>query len=411
MQRGYALIARTLALSVIAVVVAAVPAFATPAASTGTTASASSTSSANATDIAIPSGQTQAFQDALKARQAKLEALKAQLVELDTEAEIAGEAYNQAKDRLDTLRSQVASSQADLAAAKQAYEVQANLLAGRAREMYQEGSSATAVEVVLGSTSIPDFFKRLEFLGVIGEADANLALELANQRDTIAKNAEDLEYQRQQAEALEFDLAARKREIELRIADRQAMLASTEQDLVTSLNSQLAQRQKDEAALFQSILAGVRDKGIQVDPGSPVETALAYHGVPYLWGGETPAGFDCSGLVMYVYAQHGVQLPHYSGAQFLMGAHVEYAQLLPGDLVFFGSPIHHVGMYIGGGYFIEAPHTGDYVKISKLATRSDFAGARRYAWTTRVGDPAGLSQLSPNVDHSHGVQGIYGGVR
>ena len=114
---------------------------------------------------------------------------------------------------------------------------------------------------------------------------------------------------------------------------------------------------------------------------------------------------------MYVYAQHGVTLPHYSGAQFLLGQKVDYADLQPGDLVFFGSPIHHVGMYIGGGYFIEAPHTGDFVKISPLAGRSNYAGARRYPWATRIGDPAGLSQLSPNVNHGRGLQGIYGGVR
>ena len=116
---------------------------------------------------------------------------------------------------------------------------------------------------------------------------------------------------------------------------------------------------------------------------------------------------------MYVFAQHGVVLPHYSGAQFQLGMHVDRSQLIPGDVVFFGSPIHHVGLYIGGGYFLEAPHTGDYVKVSLLANRSDFAGARRYPWLPRVGKPAGLDQLSSSVDHNHGVpiQGIYSSVR
>jgi cell wall-associated NlpC family hydrolase len=396
-----------LAVALAVAMLSAVPALAAPA-STTTSASAA----ASGTDLPVSvDGKTQAFRDQLKTRQAKLEALKAQLVELDTEAEIAGEAYNQAFDHLNVLRSELATTQADLAKAKAAYQVQADLLAGRAADLYREGGSQTALDVVLSSKSIPDFIERLQFLGVIGQADADLALQLQNQRDTIQKNAENLDLQRQQAEALEFDLAARKREIELRIADRQAMLANTQQDLLSMLDSEAVRRQADETALYQSILNGVKDKGITVEPGGPVETALAYHGVPYLWGGATPAGFDCSGLVMYVYAQHGVTLPHYSGAQFLQGAKVEYSQLLPGDLVFFGSPIHHVGMYIGGGYFIEAPHTGDFVKISKLAGRSNFAGARRYAWTTRIGQPAGLAQLSPNVDHSRGLQGIYGGVR
>ncbi len=111
---------------------------------------------------------------------------------------------------------------------------------------------------------------------------------------------------------------------------------------------------------------------------------------------------------MYVFAQQGVQLPHYSGSQFLLGEKIPVDQIQPNDVVFFGSPVHHVGLYIGGGYFIEAPHTGDFVKISPLSSRSDIAGVRRYPWQPRVGPPAGLSQISPNVDHSHGVQGIYG---
>jgi cell wall-associated NlpC family hydrolase len=132
------------------------------------------------------------------------------------------------------------------------------------------------------------------------------------------------------------------------------------------------------------VLAGAGEAGINVEPGSPVETALGYHGVPYLWGGESPRGFDCSGLVMYVFRQHGVSLPHYSGSQFQLGEKIAPADLEPGDAVFFGSPIYHVGMYVGAGYFIHAPRTGDFVKLSLLAQRRDYAGARRYDWSYRT---------------------------
>src|SRR5918911_2387724 len=105
-----------------------------------------------------------------------------------------------------------------------------------------------------------------------------------------------------------------------------------------------------------------------------VQIAERFLGVPYVWGGADPAtGLDCSGLVMFVYRQLGIDLLHFSGAQFHEGAPVPFDALAPGDLVFFHpGPLGpgHVGMYVGGGMFIQAPHSGDVVKISSL---SDFS--------------------------------------
>jgi cell wall-associated NlpC family hydrolase len=102
-----------------------------------------------------------------------------------------------------------------------------------------------------------------------------------------------------------------------------------------------------------------------------VRLAMQYLGVPYVWGGADPlTGFDCSGLVMYVYAQLGIQLTHYTGSQFYEGTRIPPWALKPGDLVFFEPSSRgpqHEGMYIGGGRFIQAPHTGDVVKISSLS--------------------------------------------
>ena len=116
-----------------------------------------------------------------------------------------------------------------------------------------------------------------------------------------------------------------------------------------------------------------------------VDLALQFLGVPYAWGGATPSGFDCSGLVMYVYSQLGVSLTHYSGAQFHEGTPVPREALVPGDIVFFHQTSRgpqHEGLYIGNGQFVHAPHTGDVVRISSL---SDPAYAFGYAGAVRPG--------------------------
>jgi hypothetical protein len=100
-------------------------------------------------------------------------------------------------------------------------------------------------------------------------------------------------------------------------------------------------------------------------------------GAPYIWAAAGPNTFDCSGLTMWAYKHVGINLSHYSRAQINEGAPVAKANLQPGDLVFFGSPIHHVGMYIGNGKFIEAPHTGAFVRITTLAGYPGYAGACR----------------------------------
>src|SRR5262245_2417210 len=108
-----------------------------------------------------------------------------------------------------------------------------------------------------------------------------------------------------------------------------------------------------------------------------VAYARRFLGVPYRWGGSGPGGFDCSGLVRYVYKRFGLDLPHSSYADFNLGRRVGRWALKPGDLVFF-SGLGHVGLYVGHGRFIHAPHSGSHVQISKLRDwAGSFDGARR----------------------------------
>ncbi len=107
-----------------------------------------------------------------------------------------------------------------------------------------------------------------------------------------------------------------------------------------------------------------------------VAWAMRQLGKPYVWAAEGPGAFDCSGLTMFAWAKAGVSLPHSSRMQSTMGAAVSRSQLRPGDLVFFGSPVHHVGIYVGGGMMINAPQSNDVVRYASIGW-PDYAGARR----------------------------------
>jgi cell wall-associated NlpC family hydrolase len=142
-----------------------------------------------------------------------------------------------------------------------------------------------------------------------------------------------------------------------------------------------------------------------------VAIALRYLGLSYLWGGASPAGFDCSGFVMYVYGRVGVPLPHNGAMLWGKGHAVLRRQLEPGDVVFFNG-LGHVGIFIGRGRFVHSPHTGDVVKISRLSEsgyRTSYVGARRYVWSGRGSSKAAARTLKRGV--LKGFAGVLFGSR
>lgn len=117
--------------------------------------------------------------------------------------------------------------------------------------------------------------------------------------------------------------------------------------------------------------------GVNSKASKAFEFCKSKLGTPYLWGGTTDNGYDCSGLMMKAYASVGISIPRTSKQQSTYGKSVSKSNLQVGDLVFFGSPVHHVGMYCGNNQYIHSPKTGDVVKISSLSGRKDYTCARR----------------------------------
>jgi cell wall-associated NlpC family hydrolase len=288
------------------------------------------------------------------------------------------ETYNAAQIKLDSIEADLRVNENRLAVAKANYKQAEDTLSARLVTLYTSGEEST-LEVLLGSSSLDDLLDRVETVNRLSEQDSRIVDEVRSFRTEIKEREAKLTMARSEQERIVAERAAKRDEIRSQLAERQRLLGS--------IKDQIAKMKAAEQAQQQRLATQAETRVSNDFGGNPaghysgvVGVAMQYLGVPYVWGGASPRGFDCSGLVMYVYARLGVHLPHYTVLQYHAGRHVARRNLRPGDIVFFNH-LGHDGLYIGGGQFIQAPRTGDVVKISTLSGwyTANYVGATRVA--------------------------------
>ncbi|GII84458.1 hypothetical protein Ssi03_24480 [Sphaerisporangium siamense] len=289
--------------------------------------------------------------------------LKKQVEDLYNQIESLTEQYNGQKERLkqaqrsaDLAKKTLTKSQADLEEKRR----RAGLLA---QDAYMTGGVGSSLALAMSGD--PD--------GYLDRAATTYALQL-QQGEEVAQITKAMQI----AERAKAGAKAREAEVKKLVSS-----LSTQRDKIRGLIA------KTESSLFKRALAQAGQPGgraTRIDipiPGTgkaaeATKWALTQQLRPYVWGAAGPSTFDCSGLVMWAYQKVGISLPHYTGDQWTAGTHVSREDMRPGDLVFFYSDLHHVGIYIGGGMMVHAPRTGDVVRVAPLGNRP-FAGAVRIA--------------------------------
>ena len=375
-----------------------------------------------------------AHADRLADRQAEADRVQAQLRQMDADLSKAIEAYDRAQTRLDSTEAAIRDNAQQLDVTRRNLQVAQDELSKQLVADYRTGDP-DAIGVLLGAGSMSDMLARIDIVKRSSGRTARLVGKVLSLKKQFERRTATLAKQRKTREAALADRAARKATITNGIRARKDRLASVKRDIRQIIAAReaaeraaaaaraAAARAAQQAAAADATPAddpgiggsgagdtggggsddsggggggggggsddsgggggggGGSDTPIQPPPSSGgssvVGAALSQLGVPYKWAGASPGeGFDCSGLTMWAYAQVGVSLPHNASAQHGMGTPVDRANLQPGDLVFFNGDSHE-GMYIGGGQFVHAPHTGDVVKISNLDGYPGYNGAVR----------------------------------
>jgi peptidoglycan DL-endopeptidase CwlO len=305
----------------------------------------------------------------------EVEQARARLDSLNRDLDLMVEQYNQARLRLQGVQARLADVRAQAQRAQAtADRATRNLNANAARAYRGVGSQ---IAELFESASLADFSDRLEFIGSMAQADSDLAVEAETARQEARWTAAELRATAEERQGIVDALAAKQDQIESRVAEAR--------DLYEELDREYHEALAASAAAEEAAAAGTSVGGSPIPPppapnanvAAVLQAAYSMIGTPYQYGGSSPeTGFDCSGFTMWSWSHAGVYLPHSSAAQYASLPHVAQSDLQPGDLVFFYSPISHVGIYVGGGSMIHSPQTGSVVSVVPIYWDS-FVGAAR----------------------------------
>jgi cell wall-associated NlpC family hydrolase len=313
------------------------------------------------TVTALPGGAAAAPSDATSAAQT------AQLVaDASRQLEVVTEQVNEAKVELERQQAAVAAADQSAADAQSRLNALDPQIRQLARTAYTS-DSFSRLDVMLTSSSADEFVHQLGTLDAIAGHTNEQVAEVAAAADTAAKAQATADEAQATAQKSYDDIAAQQKDLEAKIADYQrqyAALTAPQQQKVLAVGGDT-----------QAVPSGVVAPSAAAQKA--VDTALAQVGDPYVWGAAGPDAFDCSGLTQYAYSAADVSLPHSSSSQSQMGTPVSRDQLQPGDLVFFYSPVSHVGMYIGNGQMVHASTSGQPVKVASLDSMGSYNSARR----------------------------------
>jgi peptidoglycan DL-endopeptidase CwlO len=316
---------------------------------------------------------------------AQVASAKAKLAALNQQLEGMVAKYDQALTALQASEAklQQAKSQRDQSRTL-ADSYRSNLDAAAVQAYTGMGSQ---LNVLLGASSFTEFSDRLEFMGTIAQSDSDLAARAAAAQQQAAWAAQQYSAAVKQQQADRNSLLAQVQSIKSAVAKQQQLYNQLHKSYAQALAAEKAAEQAAQQAANGDPSppggGGGGGGGFVPPPNATaaqiaIAAAKSVLGTPYVWGGASPSGgFDCSGLVMWAYAQAGISMPHSSITQYEIFPHVSRDQLLPGDLVFFyGPPPTHVGLYIGNGQMIDANHTGGWVGIRTVYWSVFIGGAR-----------------------------------